>query len=225
MAGRRGRQRRRRVHLGQTRPSQAPLQGTHTYVLHTHNAHRRLHAAPPNAARPPACPSRTKPWRRPTPTRRTTGSAWDAAHASARRTRWPPTLALSNSSPTTSTGACCLVCRPRHHHDRPLYVCPDGRIYLETFSPVYKQVHAVCSVHVIHFALLHATCACCTSERTRPTTLFRRMTSSSPSRSPCAAPTVCTSMCSHHTACMQRSAWGWTPTPSLRCLIACPRCT
>lgn len=24
---------------------------------------------------------------------------------------------------------------------RPLWVCPDGRIYLETFSPIYKQAY------------------------------------------------------------------------------------
>jgi hypothetical protein len=25
------------------------------------------------------------------------------------------------------------------HRNRPLWVCPDGRIFLETFSPVYRQ--------------------------------------------------------------------------------------
>ena len=24
---------------------------------------------------------------------------------------------------------------------RPLWVCPDGRIFLETFSPVYRQAY------------------------------------------------------------------------------------
>ena len=24
---------------------------------------------------------------------------------------------------------------------RPLWVCPDGRIYLETFSPIYRQAY------------------------------------------------------------------------------------
>ncbi|WPT11595.1 General transcription and DNA repair factor IIH helicase subunit XPB2 [Picochlorum sp. SENEW3] len=27
------------------------------------------------------------------------------------------------------------------HYNRPLWVCPDGRIFLETFSPVYKQAY------------------------------------------------------------------------------------
>ena len=26
------------------------------------------------------------------------------------------------------------------HPNRPLWVTPDGRIFLETFSPIYKQV-------------------------------------------------------------------------------------
>ena len=25
------------------------------------------------------------------------------------------------------------------HAARPLWVCPDGRVFLETFSPVYRQ--------------------------------------------------------------------------------------
>jgi DNA excision repair protein ERCC-3 len=29
------------------------------------------------------------------------------------------------------------TCRRR----RPLWVCPDGRIFLETFSPVYRQAY------------------------------------------------------------------------------------
>ena len=29
----------------------------------------------------------------------------------------------------------------RDHANRPLWVCPDGRIFLETFSPVYKQAY------------------------------------------------------------------------------------
>jgi hypothetical protein len=27
------------------------------------------------------------------------------------------------------------------HFNRPLWVCSDGRIFLETYSPIYKQVH------------------------------------------------------------------------------------
>lgn len=26
------------------------------------------------------------------------------------------------------------------HANRPLWVTPDGRVFLETFSPIYKQV-------------------------------------------------------------------------------------
>jgi hypothetical protein len=26
------------------------------------------------------------------------------------------------------------------HFNRPLWVCSDGRIFLETYSPIYKQV-------------------------------------------------------------------------------------
>ena len=28
-----------------------------------------------------------------------------------------------------------------HVRRRPLWVCPDGRIFLETFSPVYRQAY------------------------------------------------------------------------------------
>ena len=27
------------------------------------------------------------------------------------------------------------------HGNRPLWVCPDGRIFLETYSPIYKQAY------------------------------------------------------------------------------------
>lgn len=27
------------------------------------------------------------------------------------------------------------------HQVRPIWVCPDGHIFLETFSPVYKQAY------------------------------------------------------------------------------------
>lgn len=27
------------------------------------------------------------------------------------------------------------------HQVRPIWVCPDGRIFLETFSPIYKQAY------------------------------------------------------------------------------------
>ncbi len=33
----------------------------------------------------------------------------------------------------------CLLCV--HMFSRPLWVCPDGRIFLETYSPVYKQAY------------------------------------------------------------------------------------
>eukprot|EP00955_Chlamydomonas_euryale_P058657 357162-Chlamydomonas_euryale.AAC.4 len=29
------------------------------------------------------------------------------------------------------------------HANRPLWVTPDGRVFLETFSPIYKQVWAL----------------------------------------------------------------------------------
>ena len=32
-------------------------------------------------------------------------------------------------------------CLPLPPPRRPLWVCPDGRIFLETFSPVYKQAY------------------------------------------------------------------------------------
>lgn len=32
-----------------------------------------------------------------------------------------------------------LLLKP-DHHNRPLWVTPDNRIFLETFSPIYKQV-------------------------------------------------------------------------------------
>lgn len=38
------------------------------------------------------------------------------------------------------------------HYNRPLWVCSDGRIFLETYSPIYKQARA-CSV-------LWGSCAC-----------------------------------------------------------------
>lgn len=31
----------------------------------------------------------------------------------------------------------------RDHYNRPLWVCSDGRIFLETYSPIYKQVHGL----------------------------------------------------------------------------------
>eukprot|EP00232_Nephroselmis_pyriformis_P002858 CAMPEP_0182909272 /NCGR_PEP_ID=MMETSP0034_2-20130328/35661_1 /TAXON_ID=156128 /ORGANISM="Nephroselmis pyriformis, Strain CCMP717" /LENGTH=244 /DNA_ID=CAMNT_0025045515 /DNA_START=13 /DNA_END=744 /DNA_ORIENTATION=- len=44
------------------------------------------------------------------------------------------------------------------HTNRPLFVCPDGHIFLETFSPIYKQAYdfliaiaePVCRPEVIH---------------------------------------------------------------------------
>jgi len=32
-----------------------------------------------------------------------------------------------------------VALKPGSSHLRPLWVCPDGRIFLETYSPVYKQ--------------------------------------------------------------------------------------
>ena len=40
---------------------------------------------------------------------------------------------------------CTKVCNGDHSPpcwtSRPLWVCPDGRIFLETFSPVYRQAY------------------------------------------------------------------------------------
>ena len=34
-----------------------------------------------------------------------------------------------------------MLVRAYPHSCRPLWVCPDGRIFLETFSPVYRQAY------------------------------------------------------------------------------------
>jgi hypothetical protein len=44
------------------------------------------------------------------------------------------------------------------HYNRPLWVCSDGRIFLETYSPIYKQVGwwvRVCCLAIVF--LVHAT--------------------------------------------------------------------
>lgn len=33
-----------------------------------------------------------------------------------------------------------LELRP-HHEDRPIWVCPDGHIFLEAFSPIYQYAY------------------------------------------------------------------------------------
>ena len=55
-----------------------------------------------------------------------------ARTAAARHRPWPDAL----------TRLRCRRCRRtrRRRRRRPLWVCPDARIFLETFSPVYKQV-------------------------------------------------------------------------------------
>jgi hypothetical protein len=43
----------------------------------------------------------------------------------------------------TSTDFTSLALKP-DHYNRPLWVCSDGRVFLETYSPIYKQVWRCC---------------------------------------------------------------------------------
>jgi DNA excision repair protein ERCC-3 len=49
------------------------------------------------------------------------------------------------------------------HFNRPMWVCADGRIFLETFSPLYKQAYdfliaiaePVCRLHTYIHTYIH----------------------------------------------------------------------
>lgn len=74
--------------------------------------------------------------------------AWPGS-APGKRGRWGAVCALPAAC-FCQAGWCMLLRLHRTHRPlcvfpcRPLWVCPDARVFLETFSPVYKQVR-VCS--------------------------------------------------------------------------------
>ena len=59
--------------------------------------------------------------------------AWFCLHAAAM-------LQRGTAAVRKSLHACCIGVHSMLSC-RPLWVCPDGRIFLETYSPVYKQAY------------------------------------------------------------------------------------